>query len=162
MFAFLQRYIISSTIHSGPHSYRITDYKVLLFNNLTAHHRFDLTLILSTPWRVDCPVTQDRPETHVNEGYTKLHSDQEICQPKSSSLTNDGSPAVNQQTKQRAGCWELIVSPQQVPPTPPSPKYLKRWHCGALLVCSWWPVRSVSCEWAGVEAGGLDSNMQWH
>lgn len=39
------------------------------------------------------------------------------------------------------------------PPHPPSPKNPKRWHCGAPLVCSWWPVRSIWCEWAGVEAG---------
>lgn len=79
----------------------------------------------------------------------------------SSSLLNVKAPqlSINKQNKEQdAGSW--LCSLNKSPPT--SPKNLKRWHCGAPLVCNWWPVRSVWCEWAEVEAGVLDSNMQWH
>lgn len=62
----------------------------------------------------------------MNRRYSELPNNQEICQATSSLLPIESTSAVSQQTKQRVGCWELIVFPQQVPTPTTSPKYLKR------------------------------------
>lgn len=65
------------------------------------------------------PVTQDELGTRVSEGYSELHSSQEICQPASSSLPIEGTPAVNQQTKQRAGMLGADCVPSTSSTLPP-------------------------------------------
>lgn len=149
----LERCAIRGIINSGQSSNKITQFTRCCFS-ITAWLITDSIKLWT--W-IDTSVPSVR--RNLGQMWMKVILSYTPIKRTSSSLPNESTPAVNLQTKQRdAGSW---LCPLNKSPSP-SPKNLKRWHCGAPLVCSWWPVRSVWCEWAGVQTGGLDSNMQWH
>lgn len=155
---------------------------MLLFSALTRQHTlfahnhslFTIECTILTLYHFNwvskfCPFSQDKPGTREWRLYWATTRSRDL----SANVLFTAQrrhPSCQSTNKTKSGMLgaDFIPStspPHTYPPTaphPPSPKNLKRWHCGAPLVCSWWPVRSVWCEWAGVEAGGLDSNMQWH
>lgn len=165
MFSLLERCDISGIIHSGPNSNRITHsarYYISITTQLVIESIQLWSWIDSGSVDTVCPVNRDKPGTDGNEGYTESFAaiKRFVSQSPLHCPTKAPQLSINKQNKELdAGSWLCPLN--KSPPTLP-PKNLKRWHCGVPLVCSWWPVRSVWREWAGVEAGGLDSNMQWH